>query len=62
MIKDLTYHDTQAEADGHGQVFKESWGWGYSPTYSIGQVVSFNFEDEPVKRWWCMTYRFASCD
>lgn len=61
MIRELTYYDTQAEADGYGQVFKESWGWGYSPTYAIGQIVSLT-EDEPINRWWCMTYRYDSCE
>lgn len=61
MIKELTYHATQAEADGHGQMFKEACGWGYSPTYSIGQIVSLT-GDEPINRWWCMTHRYDSCE
>lgn len=61
MIRETTYHATQAEADAHGKAFKESWGWAYSPSYSVGHIVELN-QDGPIDKWACYTYRHDSCD
>lgn len=55
MIRETTYHATQVEADAHGKAFKESWGRGYSPSYSIGF-------SEVIGKWCCFTCRYDSCD
>jgi hypothetical protein len=53
MIRETTYHATQVEADAYGKAFKESWGWGYSPSYSTGYTFG---------SWACYTCRYDSCD
>jgi hypothetical protein len=55
MIRETTYHTTQQEAETHGKAFKDSWGWEYSPSYSIGF-------SGVIGKWCCFTCRYDSCD
>ena len=53
MIRETSYHQTEADAEAHGQAFKDSWGYGYGPSYTVG--YSFG-------SWACYTCRYSSCD
>lgn len=55
MIRATHNFETQGEAESFGQSFKDSWGWGYDPSY----VTGFS---KLTGLWYCMTCRYSSCD
>lgn len=55
MIRAVTYHATQGEAEREGIDYCLAWGRAYSPNYSVSY-------SESVGQWACYVTRWTSCD